>query len=90
MLICKTKDKVVAETTFINERLMNAVSHDRIAGYLRSSMFEIAGEQIEYMNGKVRIVCNSDIDARDVETVKWHNWPFVNHGAVENDHGGRL
>ena len=41
------------DTTFINERLMNAVSYDRIAGYFRSSMFEIAGEQIECMNGKV-------------------------------------
>jgi hypothetical protein len=58
------------DTTFINERLMNAISYDRIAGYFRSSMFEIAGEQIECMNGKVRIVCNSDIDARDVETAK--------------------
>ena len=58
------------DSTFINERLVHAVSYDRIAGYFRSSMLEIAGEQIESLNGKVRVVCNSDIDPRDVETAK--------------------
>ncbi|ETR67527.1 MAG: hypothetical protein OMM_11499, partial [Candidatus Magnetoglobus multicellularis str. Araruama] len=58
------------DSTFINERLVHAVSYDRIAGYFRSSMLEIAGEQIESLNGKVRVVCNSDIDPRDLETAK--------------------
>jgi len=58
------------DTSFINERLINAVSYDRIAGYFRSSMLEVAGEQIESMHGKVRLVCNSDIDPKDVETAK--------------------
>ncbi len=58
------------DTTFINKRLINAVSYDRIAGYFRSSMLEIAGEQIDTMNGKVRVICNSDIDPKDVETAK--------------------
>lgn len=58
------------DTSFINKRLNNAVSYDRIAGYFRSSMLEVAGEQIESMRGKVRLVCNSDIDPKDVETAK--------------------
>lgn len=58
------------DSTFINERLVHAVSYDRIAGYFRSSMLELAGEQIDSMNGKVRVICNSDIDPKDVETAK--------------------
>ncbi|MDM8541741.1 phospholipase D-like domain-containing protein [Desulfococcaceae bacterium HSG9] len=57
-------------TFFIDNCLNGAVAYDRIAGYFRSSMLEIAGEKIEAMNGKVRVVCNSDIDVRDVETAK--------------------
>jgi hypothetical protein len=58
------------DTSFISERLTGAVSYDRIAGYFRSSMLEVAGEQIESISGKVRVVCNSDIDPKDVETAK--------------------
>ena len=58
------------DSSFINQRLVNAVSYDRIAGYFCSSMLEVAGEQIESMQGKVRLVCNSDIDPRDAETAK--------------------
>jgi superfamily II DNA or RNA helicase len=58
------------DTSFINKRLNNAISYDRIAGYFRSSMLEVAGEQIESMNGKVRLVCNSEIDPKDAETAK--------------------
>jgi hypothetical protein len=56
--------------TFINERLQNAVSYDRIAGFFRSSMLEVAGEAVQQIRGKVRVVCNSEIDIRDVETAK--------------------
>ncbi len=48
------------DTSFINDRLKGAVSHDHIAGYFRSSMLEVAGEKIEEMDGNVRVVCNSD------------------------------
>lgn len=58
------------DTSFINERLIGAVSYDRIAGYFRSSMLEVAGEKIESMSGKVRVICNSDIDPKDVTTAK--------------------
>ncbi len=58
------------DTSFINERLKGAVIYDRIAGYFRSSMLEVAGEKIEEIGGKARVVCNSDIDPEDVKTAK--------------------
>jgi hypothetical protein len=58
------------DASFINERLIRAVSYDRIAGYFRSSLLEIAGEQIENLDGTIRVVCNSDIDPKDVVTAK--------------------
>lgn len=56
--------------SFLNERLRNAKSYDRIAGYFSSSILEVAGEALETIEGKIRIVCNSDLDVRDVETAK--------------------
>jgi superfamily II DNA or RNA helicase len=56
--------------SYISDRLKNAKSYDRIAGFFRSSMLEIAGEEIESMDGIVRVVCNSDLDERDVATAK--------------------
>src|SRR5687767_383323 len=50
------------------KRLEAAVSYDRIAGYFRSSLFEVAGEALALVNGPVRIVCNSDIDPTDMAT----------------------
>jgi len=56
--------------SFINERLKGAASYDRIAGYFRSSMLEVAGEQLSAVDGVIRVICNSDIDPRDAETAK--------------------
>ena len=50
------------------KRLEGAVSYDRIAGYFRSSLFEVAGEAIANVAGPVRIICNSDIDPQDLVT----------------------
>lgn len=52
----------------LNQRLDGAVSYDRIAGYFRSSLFEVAGEAIAKVTGPVRIICNSDLDPQDVVT----------------------
>ncbi len=52
----------------LNQRLDGAASYDRIAGYFRSSLFEVAGEAVMKVTGKVRIICNSDIDPKDMET----------------------
>lgn len=56
------------DTTVLNQRLEGAVSYDRIAGYFRSSLFEIAGEAINNVQGPVRIICNSDLDPQDLIT----------------------
>jgi hypothetical protein len=53
---------------FLEDRLANAIGYDRIAGYFDSSLFELAGEALESVHGPIRIVCNSDIQAKDVET----------------------
>lgn len=55
---------------FFKNALQGAVSYDRIAGYFSSSIIEIAGEYIEQMQGKVRIVCNSQLQADDVKYIK--------------------
>ncbi|EXI78523.1 MAG: ATP-dependent helicase HepA [Candidatus Accumulibacter appositus] len=54
--------------TVLAQRLDGAVSYDRIAGYFRSSLFEVAGEAIAKVTGPVRIICNSDLDPQDLIT----------------------
>lgn len=56
--------------TFFKNALEDAVSYDRIAGYFSSSIIEIAGEYIENMQGKVRIICNSHLQLDDVKYLK--------------------
>lgn len=56
--------------SLLNKKLKDAKSYDRIAGYFSSSILEIAGEAINSIEGKVRIICNSDLDIRDVSTAK--------------------
>jgi superfamily II DNA or RNA helicase len=50
---------------FLNERLRGAQSYRRIAGYFRSSIFELVGEELAQIP-KVQVVCNSELDAADV------------------------
>lgn len=52
---------------FLSEKLKGAASYDRIAGYFCSSILEVAGEAIEAVSGKVRIICNSGISPEDVK-----------------------
>jgi len=54
---------------FLAERLRGAKSYKRIAGYFRSSIFELVGEEIASIP-KVQIVCNSELDAADVVVSK--------------------
>ena len=53
---------------FLEEKLQNAKSYDRIAGYFSSSIFEVAAEAIESVSGKVRVICNSQVEQADCET----------------------
>ena len=41
---------------YLADRLQGAVSYDRIAGYFCSSVLEIAGEAMEQIPGKIRII----------------------------------
>src|SRR5262245_14174467 len=50
---------------FLSTKLRGAVSYRRIAGYFRSSIFELVGEEIAAIP-RVQIVCNSELDAADV------------------------
>jgi superfamily II DNA or RNA helicase len=54
---------------FLSERLKDAKSYKRIAGYFRSSIFELVGEEIAAIH-KVQVVCNSELDAADVVVSK--------------------
>lgn len=56
------------DSTVLTQRLTGAVAYDRIAGYFRSSLFEVAGEALQQVQGPVRIICNSDLDGQDVVT----------------------
>ena len=55
---------------FLADRLKGAISYDRIAGYFCSSCLEIAGEGLENVKGKVRVICNTDLTPSDVK-VAW-------------------
>lgn len=54
---------------FLSVRLKDARSYKRIAGYFRSSIFELVGEEIAAIP-KVQIVCNSELDEADVVVSK--------------------
>ena len=55
--------------SFLKDRLKEAKSYKRIAGYFRSSIFELIGEEIAAIP-KVQIVCNSELDVADVAISK--------------------
>jgi hypothetical protein len=50
---------------FLRNRLRNARQYDRIAGYFRSSIFEVAAEELLSV-GRIRVVCNSDLNPGDL------------------------
>lgn len=54
---------------FLNEKLRGARAYRRIAGYFRSSIFELVGEEIAGIP-KVQVVCNSELDAADIAVAR--------------------
>lgn len=54
----------------LRDQLRGAVSYDRIAGYFRSSVLEVAGEEIEAVTGSVRVVCNADLNPDDIRAAR--------------------
>ncbi len=51
---------------FLKDRLADAKCYRRIAGYFRSSIFELVDEEIAGIDC-IEIVCNSDLDPRDIK-----------------------
>ena len=51
---------------FLAKSLQGATKYLRIAGYFRSSIFELVGEEIAQIP-EVKIVCNSEIDVADFQ-----------------------
>jgi len=56
--------------SFLTDRLQGAKAYDRIAGYFCSSIIETAGEALETVDGKIRVVCNSGLRPEDVATAR--------------------
>jgi superfamily II DNA or RNA helicase len=57
------------DQAFLNQTLAGARAYRRIAGYFRSSIFELVGEAIAQIP-KVQVVCNSELDAADVAVAR--------------------
>jgi len=84
---------------FLADRLRGARSYKRIAGYFRSSIFELVGEEIAAIP-KVQIVCNSELDAADVTVSKhvretalkerWNEAPAEVEALLHRDRYRRL
>ena len=84
---------------FLANRLRGAKSYKRIAGYFRSSIFELVGEEIASIP-KVQIVCNSELDAADVAVSKhvretalkerWNEAPAEVEALLHRDRYRRL
>ena len=84
---------------FLAKRLKGAKSYIRIAGYFRSSIFELVGEEIAGI-ADVRIVCNSELDAADVTVSKhvretalkerWNQAPAEVEALLHRDRYRRL
>lgn len=84
---------------FLSAKLKNAKSYKRIAGYFRSSIFELVGEEIAAIP-LVQIVCNSELDAADVTVSKhiretalkerWNEAPAEVEALLHRDRYRRL
>lgn len=57
------------DAAFLHDKLKGARSYKRIAGYFRSSIFELVGEEIENIP-LVQVVCNSELDAIDIAVAR--------------------
>jgi SNF2 family DNA or RNA helicase len=85
--------------SFLISRMKGARSYKRIAGYFRSSIFELVGEEIAEIP-KVQIVCNSELDANDVAVSKhvretalkerWNQEPSEVEALLHRDRYRRL
>lgn len=90
------------DRVFLRDRLKGAQSYDRIAGYFRSSIFELIHEEIPTI-GRVRIVCNADLDPQDIKAAEiadaardraimgsWHRQGDLSRVAIEQPRWAHL
>lgn len=89
------------DKVFLAERLKGAKSYKRIAGYFRSSIFELLDEEILDIPF-IRIVCNSELDGADIaisrsvrdrETSlkeKWNQFPIEVEALLYRDRYRKL
>ena len=59
-------------TEFLAKSLTGATKYFRIAGYFRSSIFELVGEQIAKIP-EVKIICNSELNLADFQVASGRN-----------------
>ena len=69
MLRCFSSRRASLYETFLKERLAAPKRYDRIAGYFQSSLFDLANQELAAIP-EVRIVCNTEVNADDVKTVR--------------------
>jgi phosphatidylserine/phosphatidylglycerophosphate/cardiolipin synthase-like enzyme len=60
------------DTEFLAKALKGATKYFRIAGYFRSSIFELVGEEIAQIP-EVKIICNSELDLADFQVATGRN-----------------
>lgn len=83
---------------FLRDRLRQARSYRRIAGYFRSSLLELVHEELEGI-AEVRIVCNADLDPKDLRVAqlrqaylkeKWNERPPEAESLLSRERYARL
>lgn len=66
------------DTGFLAKTLKGASKYFRIAGYFRSSIFELIGEEIAHIP-EVKIICNSELDLADFQVAIRRNISLKEH-----------
>jgi len=84
---------------FLRDRLRLATAYKRIAGYFRSSILELVGEEIAAIPD-VRILCNSDLDLNDLAVARavreaalmarWNETPVELESLLQRERYRRL
>lgn len=87
------------DRAFLAPVLKGARAYRRIAGYFRSSIFELIGEEIAAIPD-VRILCNSELDLADIAISKaareaalkekWNQIPIETEALLHRDHYRQL
>ncbi len=69
MAIARFSSRREALGPVLGDATQGASRYLRIAGYFRSSLLEVVGEDLETV-GEIRVVCNGDLDPFDVKVAK--------------------